>query len=238
MIHPALKKVILTSATLVFLLLTLSWLQMPKKENPYGLDIISTLPDYRRTIRENGSNQLVDLEKSIGGIVLDMRYATSNNFTGQPIYPAPKAYLRKVEADSLLKIQLDLQKKGLGLKIFDAYRPYSVTLKFFKVYPDTNFVASPRTGSRHNRGCAVDLTILETSSGKELEMPTPFDDFTVKASQSYRNLPDRVLQNRKLLRDIMVRHGFEPLESEWWHYDFGGWRNFKIMDIAFDELTY
>ncbi len=238
MIHPALKKVILTSATLVFLLLTLSWLQMPKKENPYGLDIISTLPDYRRTIRENGSNQLVDLEKSIGGIVLDMRYATSNNFTGQPIYPAPKAYLRKVVADSLLKIQLELQKKGLGLKIFDAYRPYSVTLKFFKVYPDTNFVASPRTGSRHNRGCAVDLTILETSSGKELEMPTPFDDFTVKASQSYRNLPDRVLQNRKLLRDIMVRHGFEPLESEWWHYDFGGWRNFKIMDIAFDELTY
>jgi D-alanyl-D-alanine dipeptidase len=238
MIHTALKKIFLTSATLAFVILMLSWLQIPKKENPYGLDIISSLPEYRSSIEGNCSNQLVDLEKTIRGVVLDMRYATANNFTGQPIYPAPKAFLRKMVADSLLKIQLELKKKGLGLKIFDAYRPYSVTLKFFKIYPDTNFVASPRSGSRHNRGCAVDLTILETNSGKELEMPTPFDDFTVKASQSYQNLPDRVLQNRKLLRDIMVRHGFEALESEWWHYDFRGWRNFKIMDIAFDELTY
>jgi D-alanyl-D-alanine dipeptidase len=98
-------------------------------------------------------------------------------------------------------------------------------------------VASPRTGSRHNRGCAIDLTIIDNKSGRELEMPTPFDDFTAKASHTFRNVPEKVLENRKLLHDIMLKHGFEELESEWWHYDFVGWRNFKIMDISFDELT-
>ena len=230
------KKSLFFTAALFAGLLLLSWNQPAKKENPYRLDVMATLAAYDSAIHENPSNQLVNLEKAVPGIVLDIRYATANNFTHQPVYPAPKAYVRKPVAEALMQIQQELNSKGMGLKIYDAYRPYAVTLKFFKLYPDTNFVASPKTGSRHNRGCAIDLTIIDIRSGKELEMPTSFDNFTERASHSFQDLSPDALQNRNILRETMIRHGFEALESEWWHYDFSGWRNFKIMDIAFDEL--
>ena len=231
------KKSLFVTAALFAGLLLLSWNQPAKKENPYRLDVMATLAAYDSAIHENPSNQLVNLEKAVPGIVLDIRYATANNFTHQPVYPAPKAYVRKPVAEALMQIQQELNSKGMGLKIYDAYRPYAVTLKFFKLYPDTNFVASPKTGSRHNRGCAIDLTIIDIRSGKELEMPTSFDNFTERASHSFQDLSPDALQNRNILRETMIRHGFEALESEWWHYDFSGWRNFKIMDIAFDELN-
>ena len=189
-----------------------------------------------KSISSNPDNRLVDLEKEINGIVLDIRYATSNNFTHLTIYPAPKAFLRKPVAEALLKVQQALKGNGIGLKIYDAYRPYTVTVKFFEVYPDTTFVASPKTGSRHNRGCAVDLTLIDLKSGKELEMPTAFDDFTEKAMHTYMNLSQKALQNRQLLRDVMSKYGFIPYESEWWHYDFKGWKYYPIMDLSFDEL--
>ncbi len=116
---------------------------------------------------------LVDLQKYIPGVVLDIRYADTNNFTGTKIYTQPRAFLRKPAADSLLKIQQILAEKGLGLKIYDAYRPYAATLYFYEVYPDTTFVAAPWKGSIHNRGCAVDLSIINLESGSELKMPTP-----------------------------------------------------------------
>ncbi|MEI6276961.1 MAG: M15 family metallopeptidase [Prolixibacteraceae bacterium] len=231
------KKSLFFTAALFAGLLLLSWNQPAKKENPYRLDVMATLAAYDSAIHENPSNQLVNLEKAVPGIVLDIRYATANNFTHQPVYPAPKAYVRKPVAEALMQIQQELNSKGMGLKIYDAYRPYAVTLKFFQLYPDTNFVASPKTGSRHNRGCAIDLTIIDIRSGKELEMPTSFDNFTERASHSFQDLSPDALQNRNILRETMIRHGFEALESEWWHYDFSGWRNFKIMDIAFDELN-
>lgn len=229
------KKILYFFASLLLVLSLLSW-QQQKKENPYGLEIVASMADYQKSVSSNPANRLVDLENVIPGIVLDIRYATSNNFTHQTIYPAAKAFLRKPVAEALLKVQQELKVNGIGLKIYDAYRPYSVTIKFFEVYPDTTFVASPKTGSRHNRGCAVDLTLIDLKSGKELEMPTPFDDFTEKAMHNFMNLPQKALQNRQLLRDVMSRNGFIPYESEWWHYDFKGWKNYPIMDLSFDEL--
>ncbi|MCX6220234.1 MAG: M15 family metallopeptidase [Bacteroidia bacterium] len=229
------RKILGIFASLLFVLSLLSW-QQQKKVNPFGLEIVANIADYQKSVSSNPVNRLVDLEKAIPGIVLDIRYATSNNFTHQTIYPAPKAFLREPVVDALAKVQQELKGNGIGLKIYDAYRPYAVTIKFFEVYPDTTFVASPKTGSRHNRGCAVDLTLIDLKSGKELEMPTAFDDFTEKAMHNYMNLSQKALQDRKLLRNIMSKYGFIPYESEWWHYDFKGWKNYPIMDLSFDEL--
>ena len=186
------KKILSIFTSLLLVLSLLSW-QQQKKENPYGLEIVTNMADYQKSISSNPANRLVDLEKAIPGIVLDIRYATSNNFTHQTIYPAPKAFLRKPVTEALVKVQQELMGKGIGLKIYDAYRPYTVTVKFFEVYPDTTFVASPKTGSRHNRGCAVDLTLIDLKSRNELEMPTAFDDFTEKAMHTYMNLSSRAL---------------------------------------------
>jgi D-alanyl-D-alanine dipeptidase len=229
------RKIIYSFALLLLVLSLLSW-QQQQKENPYHLEIVSSIADYQKSISSNPANRLVDLEKKIPGIVLDIRYATSNNFTHQTIYHAPKAFLRKPVAEALVKVQQELKGNGIALKIYDAYRPYAITIKFFEVYPDTTFVASPKTGSRHNRGCAIDLTLIDLKSGKELEMPTAFDDFTEKAMHNYKNLAQKALQNRQILRDVMSKHGFIPYESEWWHYDYKGWKNYPIMDLSFEEL--
>jgi D-alanyl-D-alanine dipeptidase len=133
---------------------------------------------YLESVKRDPSKELVDLEKHIPGIVLDIRYATTNNFTGEKIYDIPKAYARKPVADALKRVQQDLSANGLGLKIFDGYRPYRATVKFYEVYRDTTYVASPYRGSRHNRGCAIDLTLIDLKTGEELKMPTGYDAFT------------------------------------------------------------
>ncbi len=201
------------------------------------LGVISNIADYNKLISEDSSNLLVDLEFFIPGIALDIRYASPNNFTHETIYESAKAIVRQPVAEALLKIQTELKEQGLAIKIFDAYRPYAATVKFYEVYPDTNFVAAPWNGSVHNRGCAVDLTLIHLNSNIELEMPTPFDDFSEKASHSYIELSDTVLKNRALLREIMEKHGFVIYNYEWWHYNFIRWQDFQLMDIPFQELV-
>lgn len=207
-----------------------------KKPNPFQLNITQEMDEYQANILQNPSNLLVDLTKLIKDINLDIRYATTLNFTGKQVYTLPKAYLRQPVALALKKVQDSLSTYGLALKVFDAYRPYSATLKFAELISDTNYVASPRKGSRHNRGCAVDVTLIDKHSGKELDMPTPFDDFSPKAWPSCTNLPKKVIKNRNLLSDIMSHFGFNPISSEWWHFDFKGWDKYKLMDISFEEL--
>lgn len=204
--------------------------------NPYHLGIIRTMKDYERQVAENRDMQMKDLAKETPDLVMDIRYATTNNFTGEVIYASSRAFVRKPVASAIRKIQDSLKPYGLGLKIYDAYRPYSATLRFFKVYPDTNFVANPRYGSRHNRGCAVDLTLVDRVTGKELSMPTPFDDFTPQAHSAYSDLPDLVMANRKFLFDMMACFGFKPISTEWWHFDFTGWEKYPLMDLSFEEL--
>jgi D-alanyl-D-alanine dipeptidase len=181
---------------------------------------------------------LIDLEQHIPNIVLDIRYATTNNFTGQRIYDLAKAYARKPVADALKKIQAELKKEGLGIKIFDAYRPYRATVKFYEVYGDTTYVASPYRGSRHNRGCALDLTLIDLKSGKELKMPTGYDSFSIQAWPSMPMTDPEIRKNRQTLIRAMEKFDFRVNSSEWWHFDFTGWKNFEILDIEFQELEH
>lgn len=172
---------------------------------------------------------IVDILSVEPSIVLDIRYATANNFTGRVLYPVAKAKLRREAAESLAAVQRELKPMGLGLKVYDGYRPLAIQWKLWEVVSNPSYVADPRKGSRHNRGAAVDLTIVD-SLGVEIEMPTPYDDFTEKASQSYEALPETVKRNRALLRDVMERHGFLRIQSEWWHFDFHGWEQYPVMD--------
>lgn len=226
---------ILVILNLCFILFGCTNESKTEKLNPYNLDITQSKDAYDREVKQNPDWKLEDLSK-IRGIYLDIRYATTNNFTGKVIYLSPRAFARMPVFDALQKVQDSLSHFMIGLKIYDAYRPYAASLKFFEVYPDTNFVANPRNGSRHNRGCAVDLTLVELSTGKELPMPTEYDNFTEKAHPNYKDLPDTVLTNRKLLFGIMEHFGFSYYPTEWWHFDYKGWEKYKLLDLTFEEL--
>jgi len=209
---------------------------LEKCNNPYNLDLVNDLAEYKRQVATDPKQELVNIEEKIPGIVLDIRYATKNNFTGSVLYEKPLAYARKPVAKALQRVQDSLAVHGRGLKILDAYRPYSVTVRFFEVYPDTNFVANPRYGSRHNRGCAVDVSLVDISTGDEIPMPTEFDDFSERAHPEYMDLPEEVIANRDFLFSVMRHFGFTYYETEWWHFDFGGWEEFPLMDLSFREL--
>lgn len=206
------------------------------KSNPFGLDIVQTKKIYLEQVTKNPSLEMCDLEELIDSLWLDIRYATKNNFTKSVIYTKPKAYARKPLADALKLVQDSLSKLGLAVKVYDAYRPYAATLLFYEVYPDTNFVANPRYGSRHNRGACIDLTFVEKRTGKEIPMPTSYDDFSDKANPDYAYLPDTVLKNRAFLFSIMSHFGFTHYPTEWWHFDYKDWKDYPLMDISFEDL--
>lgn len=202
----------------------------------YGLKV-TNLKEYQASIKLNPKKELIDLEQYIPGIVLDIRYATTNNFTGEKIYNLAKAYARKPVADAVKRAQIELQKQGLGIKIFDAYRPYKATVRFYEVYKDTTYVASPYKGSRHNRGCAIDMTLINLKTGEELKMPTGYDSFQKEAWPSTPIKDPEARKNRALIIQVMEKQGFKVNGSEWWHFDFIGWRNYEVLDIDFEELT-
>lgn len=195
-----------------------------------SLFVISLLASCSSTFQTRDSrHEIVDIRAVDSTFALDIRYATENNFTKKKLYPVAIAKLRREAAESLSAVNRELAAMGLRLKVYDAYRPLAIQWKLWEVVPNEDYVANPKKGSRHNRGAAVDLTIID-SYGNELEMPTPYDDFTEKAWHEYMNLPSAAIKNRALLKDVMTRHGFLPLKSEWWHYDFKGWEQFDIMD--------
>ena len=179
---------------------------------------------------------LADVRAKDSTILVEVRYATANNFTKHVIYPASaRCYLRAPVAARLAEVQRALQAQGLGLKVYDCYRPRSAQKTLWDIVPDERYVASPQTGSRHNRGAAVDLTLVD-KDGRELPMPTPYDDFTVKAHRGYKALPAAALRNRQLLEDAMAGRGFIPLPTEWWHFDDPDSARYPLTDIGFAEL--
>lgn len=205
--------------------------------NKYGLWVITTVKLLNKTIEKNPFKQMIDLKTKIPGLVLDLRYTTFNNFMLQPLYPAiTSTYLRKPAADSLAVIQNRLNDEGFGLKIFDAYRPYSITEKMWEPVKDDRYAADPKKGSGHNRGIAVDLTIINLQTGEELNMGTGFDNFSDTAHHAFTSLPEDVLQNRLLLKKVMEQHGFKALDTEWWHYSLPNAKDFELLDINFKEL--
>ncbi|MGL5064528.1 MAG: M15 family metallopeptidase [Microcoleus sp.] len=188
--------------------------------------LMSQIPSWAR---------LVDIRTVNRNIRLDIRYATTNNFLKRKLYSIPKCALRASVAQRLSKVQTDLEKIGLGLKVYDCYRPFSVTKQMWEVLPDPNYVANPARGSRHNRGAAVDLTLVDRA-GKELEMPTGFDNFTVKAHRNYSGGSARSRKNRQVLEDAMQKHGFIGISTEWWHFDSEDWQKFAILDISLGSI--
>lgn len=202
------------------------------------LKIVSSSSYYKKQIVLNPNFTLLDIKKNIPSIVLDIRYATKNNFSGIAVYKRSQAYARKPVVMALQKIQQSLAKQGLGLKIYDAYRPYRVTVKFWNITPNNKkeFVANPAKGSRHNRGCAVDITLIDLKTGNELAMPTPYDSFLNMAYADYASLPKNVLKNREILQKVMTNNGFKIFKAEWWHFDFEGWEAYDLMNIEFENL--
>jgi len=228
----------LKKSPIIAIILTLSFCSSNTNshQNPYSLDLITTMREYQRGITENPDNQLINIATAIPSAQFDIKYATDDNFVGQAVYSSAKAFARKPVVEALGNIQEELKKSGLGLKIFDAYRPYAVTIKFYDIVQDSIAVAAPWHGSRHNRGCALDLTLIELESGIELDMPTPFDVVNEYSHAECSDLDEQVILNRDKLINIMKKYGFSVYPYEWWHFDFNGWENYKLMDIPFEKL--
>lgn len=183
----------------------------------------------------SGDNPLVDIQKVNPRIRIDIRYATSNNFTHETLYPEARCLLLKEVAEKLSKIQERLEKKGLGLKIFDGYRPLSAQKKMWAKFPVEGYVANPAKGSNHNRGAAVDLTLVD-SAGKELPMPSAYDEFSERAHRDYAGGTEEEKKNRQTLEDEMVKEGFHGLTTEWWHFDYKDAKSHPVLDLPFSSV--
>ncbi len=181
---------------------------------------------------------LVELTSLDPTLRLDIRYATPDNFLSTPIYDEARAFLQRPAAEALVRAHRSLAREGYGLLVHDAYRPWWVTKLFWEATPVDKraFVADPATGSRHNRGCAVDLTLCRLSDGREVEMPSLYDEMSDRASPGYSGGPPEPRRRRDLLRSAMEQQGFTVYESEWWHFDYRGWRDYPILNVAFEAI--
>ena len=192
--------------------------------------------------KEEGSfkdSDLVELVKLDSTFVLDIRYATNNNFVGRPVYTEARAFLQRPAAEALVKVNREFEELGYRLLIFDGYRPWSVTKTFWDITPeeDKKFVADPSKGSRHNRGCAIDLSLYETATGMQVEMTGKYDEMS---ERSYPNYTGGTVEQRKmrdLLRSKMEANGFVVYEYEWWHFDYNDWQSYRIENIPFSEIN-
>ena len=171
--------------------------------------------------KEVDSNALVNLRNYSKDFVFDMKYATDDNFLKEKVYPCDECFLRVKTVKALLEANKSFLTKGFRIKLYDCYRPKSIQKKMWKIFPDANFVANPKKGSIHNRGGAVDISLVD-SIGIEVNMGTKFDFFGEEASHKYQNLSEEILANRKFLKEIMQQHNFKSFDSEWWHYNLYG----------------
>ena len=181
---------------------------------------------------------LVELVKLDPTIKLDIRYAQANNFLRTPVYSQARAFLQRPAAEAVTRVNRKLRARGYGLLIFDGYRPWYVTKMFWDATPpeDHDYVGDPSKGSRHNRGCAVDLSVYHLKTGRPLDMPSGYDDFTVRAHPNYTGGTAHQRANRELLRRAMEEEGFTVYPTEWWHFDFKDWRSYRILNIPFEDL--
>ena len=183
-------------------------------------------------------HSLVQIQDIVPNIALDLRYATTHNITGRVLYPLARAYVLREVADGLAKVQDELAASGLGLKVWDAYRPLSVSLALWEVTleAEKKYVADPSLGSVHNRGCAVDVTLIDLATGQEVSMPSAFDDFSERAWPSYKDAPRHNLDMRDLLIKTMENHGFTVNPHEWWHFDWNDWAKYPVLDTPIEAL--
>jgi zinc D-Ala-D-Ala dipeptidase len=181
--------------------------------------------------------ELITLEPAIK---LDIRYAKSNNFLGKPVYPEARAFLQRPAAQAVLAAHRDLAKHGYGLLIHDGYRPWAITKLFWDMTAGTpmqEFVADPKSGSKHNRGCAVDLTMYDLATGEAVQMPGEYDEASLRSYPDYKGGPPEARAKRDLLRAVMERHGFAVEPNEWWHFNYKDWTLYPILDISFQQAA-
>lgn len=184
---------------------------LDSKKSPVVLDIS----------KENDSNAFVNLRNYSNDFVFDMKYATADNFLKEKVYPCDECFLRVKTVRALLEANKSFLEKGYRIKLYDCYRPKAIQKKMWKIVPDANFVANPKKGSIHNRGGAVDISLVD-SLGVEVNMGTKFDFFGEEASHKYQNLSEEILANREFLKAIMLQNNFKSFDSEWWHYNLNG----------------
>jgi zinc D-Ala-D-Ala dipeptidase len=184
------------------------------------------------------ADDLVEIVTLDPTIHLDIRYATERNFVGRAVYEEARAFLRRPAAEALVRAHRRLGERGFGIVVFDAYRPWSVTKLFWDLTPPGRraFVADPKKGSKHNRGCAVDVTLYDLGSGEPLPMPSDYDDFSPRAAPGYEGGTDAERAHREALRRAMEKEGFRVEPNEWWHFNYKSWRAYPILDVRFDEL--
>jgi D-alanyl-D-alanine dipeptidase len=202
------------------------------------LKVISSLDSLEMTIALDPLLEMMELKQLVPNIKYDLAYAQKSNFTKHLLYPKrlKSTYLRKEPALALSKIAEELAVKGLGILVWDAYRPYSVTERFWKLIHDERYVANPIKGSGHNRGIAIDMTLYELSSGTLIDMPTGFDDFSENAHHGYQNISEINIKNREILKGVMEKNGFIKFETEWWHYSWPSPSKYDVLNIPFSQL--
>ena len=184
-------------------------------------------------------SDLVEVAKLDPTILLDVRYATRNNFLHWPAYSEARVFLQRPAAEAVVRAHQALQPQGYGLLLFDGYRPWYVTKVFWDAVPPAqrDFVADPAEGSKHNRGCAIDLTLYDLATGREVQMPSGYDEFSERAHPDYAGGTTAQRAARDLLRRTMEAQGFTVTDNEWWHYDCRDWRQYRIENVAFKDLS-
>jgi zinc D-Ala-D-Ala dipeptidase len=194
-----------------------------------------SIPHEETSVRKPDLVEIIRLDPTIK---LDIRYATTNNFTGRAVYREARAFLQRPAAEALVRAHKRVHKEGFGLLVFDGYRPLSVVALFWKSVAEENkrFVSDPAYGSAHSRGCAVDLSLYHLKSGKVVRMPGEFDEWSERSHSEYPGGTMKARWLRKVLRDAMEAEGFEHCEHEWWHFTYKDWEKYENLDVEFSEL--
>lgn len=203
----------------------------------YGLPVVGNESVYREVVRADPENALVDMRRLLPEAKFDVTYSTDRNFLKRKVYPTADLFMRKPAAEALVRAAEQLKSKGLGLLLFDGYRPYAVTVLFYEEVGDTTFVADPRKGSKHNRGMAIDLTLFDLKTGQPLPMPSGYDEASPRAYHEYQGGDPEALRNRAVLREAMEQAGFNIFKWEWWHYDYAGWENCLTYDLWHKRIS-
>jgi D-alanyl-D-alanine dipeptidase len=181
---------------------------------------------------------LVELVRLDSSIKLDIRYATAHNFVGKAVYAQARAFLQRPAAEALVRVHRKLRARGYGILVFDGYRPWSVTNVFWKAVSPAQrkFVANPQSGSVHNRGCAVDVSLFDLKTGKEIPMPSEYDALDERAALDYNGGTAEQRAMRSLLQTVMHAEGFRGVRHEWWHFDFQDWREYPVLNVDFADI--
>ena len=219
----------------------------PETGNQLHVKSVRPVPELMKEARaaqppeENGEfrqTDLVELTKLDPTIRLEIRYATTNNFLGTVFYSEPRAFMQRPAAEAVVRVNRKLKVRGYGLLVHDAYRPWYVTKVFWDATPDDKkiFVADPAKGSRHNRGCAVDLTLYDLKTKKPVQMVSTYDETTDRAYPDYPGGTSLQRWHRKLLREAMESEGFTVYEAEWWHFDYKDWQKYRIGNVTFEQI--